>query len=132
MMFVHTVLCVLLLLQALLTFTLAVSTPTHVVADQISKRTTTPYFPEDPPSCPKCQADFDNINSCADASAALADPQSIILNPAGFYDLIKCSCTDTFQSAFPQCVDCFIQTNQTSILDANSADLPSIVSGMRQ
>ncbi|KAG8740663.1 hypothetical protein FRC10_004073 [Ceratobasidium sp. 414] len=58
--------------------------------------------------------------------------QQIILDPVGFYDLIKCSCTDTFQSAFPQCVDCFVQTNQTTVLDTGTHDLPSIVNGMRQ
>ncbi|KAG8689078.1 hypothetical protein FRC08_011129 [Ceratobasidium sp. 394] len=97
-------LCVLVLFQNLVTFTFAVPAPTPVIATHIDKRTA-PYFPEYPPSCPKCQADFDNINSCAQASEALADPQTIILDPVGFYDLIKCSCTDTFQSAFPQCVD---------------------------
>ncbi|KAH7341640.1 hypothetical protein B0J17DRAFT_765668 [Rhizoctonia solani] len=97
---------------------------------------TTPYFPEYPPSCPKCQVDFENINSCADASAALADPQSIILNPVAFYDLIKCACTDTFQSTFPQCVDCFIQTNQTLVIQMDiipgSSELPTVITGMRQ
>ncbi|QRV75516.1 hypothetical protein RhiJN_03531 [Ceratobasidium sp. AG-Ba] len=119
-------------LQNLLSFGLAMPARTPTLSVPTLEKRTKPYFPEYPPSCPKCQAEFDNINSCADASAALADPQSIILNPSGFYDLIKCSCTDTFQSAFPQCVDCFIQTNQTSVLDANTADLPSVVSGMRE
>ncbi|KAG8771925.1 hypothetical protein FRC12_003346 [Ceratobasidium sp. 428] len=121
----------LLFLHTLLTFTLAMPAPTAVADVQMHKRTT-PYFPEYPPSCPKCQAEFDNINSCAEASEALADPRSIILDPVGFYDLIKCSCTDTFQSVFPQCVNCFVQTNQTAVLNYDTADLSSVVSGMRQ
>ncbi|KAG8700997.1 hypothetical protein FRC09_005618 [Ceratobasidium sp. 395] len=131
MVLVSAALWLLLFLQGLSTFTLAMPAPTAVADVQMYKRTT-PYFPEYPPSCPKCQAEFDSINSCAEASEALADPQSIILDPVGFYDLIKCSCTDTFQSVFPQCVDCFIQTNQTAVLDYDTADLPSVVSGMRQ
>ncbi|CAE6462131.1 unnamed protein product [Rhizoctonia solani] len=119
-------------------YALAMPAPTvvKIIEPSTLHKRKAPYFPVYPPSCPKCQVDFDNINSCADASAALTDPQSIILNPVGFYDLIKCACTDTFQSAFPQCVHCFIQTNQTSVIDAditpNSSELPAIVTGMRQ
>jgi len=29
----------------------------------------------------------------------------IIFNPGAFIDIIKCACTDTFQSAYPQCAD---------------------------
>ncbi|GAA5881591.1 hypothetical protein JCM16303_005502 [Sporobolomyces ruberrimus] len=36
----------------------------------------------------------------------------MIFNPASFYNAIKCGCADTFNSAYPQCVDCFVQTNQ--------------------
>ncbi|KAG8703889.1 hypothetical protein FRC11_010374, partial [Ceratobasidium sp. 423] len=52
------------------------STAVKAIQSRTTHKRTTPYFPEYPPSCPKCQADFDDINSCADASAALADPQS--------------------------------------------------------
>ncbi|KAF8604188.1 hypothetical protein BDV93DRAFT_472127, partial [Ceratobasidium sp. AG-I] len=138
MMFLSSILLYALAL-VLLVFAMPTPTPAPVtpgIYKSMTYKRTTPYFPEYPPSCPICEADFDNINSCADASMALADPQSIILNPVGFYDLIKCACTDTFQSAFPQCVDCFIQTNQTSIIEKDvspgSSELPDIVSGMRQ
>jgi hypothetical protein len=79
------------------------------------------------PSCPKCAPSWPNINSCAAAcpvfsnfSMVYNDPldllfhrtpayknpvQQIIFNPGAFIDVIKCSCTDTFQAAFPQCVD---------------------------
>lgn len=33
-------------------------------------------------------------------------------NPAAWYAVIKCGCADVFQAAYPQCVDCFVQTNQ--------------------
>jgi len=42
-----------------------------------------------------------------------------------FIDVIQCACTDTFQSAYPQCVDCFTQTNQTAFLvPQNGQSLP--------
>ncbi|KAH9971944.1 hypothetical protein BGW80DRAFT_1317309 [Lactifluus volemus] len=42
--------------------------------------------------------------------------QKVIFNPGAFIDVIKCSCTDAFQSAFPQGADCFEKTNQTAVL----------------
>lgn len=35
----------------------------------------------------------------------------MIYNPAAWYAVIKCGCADTFQSAYPQCVDCFVQVS---------------------
>ncbi|KIM81955.1 hypothetical protein PILCRDRAFT_45133, partial [Piloderma croceum F 1598] len=49
----------------------------------------------------------------------------IILNPGAFINVILCSCNDTFQSVYPQCVDCFEQTNQTDLLA--TTDAPAIV-----
>uniref|UniRef100_A0A8H7XML5 Uncharacterized protein n=1 Tax=Psilocybe cubensis TaxID=181762 RepID=A0A8H7XML5_PSICU len=57
-------------------------------------------------------------------------PWRIIFNPGAFIDVIRCACADTFKSVFPQCVDCFIQTNQTDVLD--TSDLPSLVGSIRQ
>ena len=37
------------------------------------QRRTTPYFPPDPPSCPICERDYWNINSCAQACPVLAN-----------------------------------------------------------
>jgi hypothetical protein len=54
----------------------------------------------------------------------------VIFNPGAFIDVIKCACVDTFQSVFPQCVDCFIQTGQENVL--NSPNLPAVVDGMRK
>ncbi|KAI0072305.1 hypothetical protein K474DRAFT_1605370 [Panus rudis PR-1116 ss-1] len=92
---------------------------------QILKRTD-PFFPDQPPSCPICAQSY----PCAQAAPVLANFSMVIFNPGAFIDVIKCACTDTFQSAFPQCVDCFIKTNQSDVL--NTPDLPGIVNGMRQ
>ncbi|KAF5366734.1 hypothetical protein D9758_006564 [Tetrapyrgos nigripes] len=93
-------------------------------------RRTDPTFPPDPPSCPICQQNYDRINNCAQAAPVLANFSEIIFNPGAFINVIQCACTETFQSVFPQCVDCFVQTNQTQVL--NAPDLNSVVSGMRQ
>jgi len=53
-------------------------------------------------------------------------------SPLLFIDVIQCACADTFQSAYPQCVDCFEQTNQTGFLEpSNGANLSSIVTNIR-
>ncbi|KDQ08909.1 hypothetical protein BOTBODRAFT_138257 [Botryobasidium botryosum FD-172 SS1] len=93
-------------------------------------RTAEPVFPSQPPSCPICQASYPSISHCAEASDAFTDPSQILLDPQAFISVIECSCTDTFQSVFPQCVDCFIQTNQSGVLTPTQ-NLPSIVTGMR-
>jgi len=90
---------------------------------------TTPYFPSDPPSCPICEKDYGTINSCAQACPVLANLSMIIFNPGAFIDVIQCACTDTFRSAFPQCVDCFGRTNQTWVLDQDSS-LPAVVNNL--
>ncbi|PBK85696.1 hypothetical protein ARMGADRAFT_999456 [Armillaria gallica] len=91
---------------------------------------TTPYFPDSPASCPICEQNYASIQNCAEAAPVLANFSMIIFNPGAFVDVIQCACTETFQSVFPQCVDCFQATNQTDVLEGN--DLPSIVSGMRK
>ncbi|GLB44514.1 hypothetical protein LshimejAT787_1701410 [Lyophyllum shimeji] len=98
----------------------------------LQRRTTPPFFPQTPASCPICAQNYDLINSCAAAAPVLANFTNVIFNPGAFVDVIKCACTDTFQSAYPQCVDCFTQTNQTQVLNYNTQDLPSIVAGMRK
>jgi len=89
-----------------------------------------PYFPDSPPSCPICEKDWPNMQSCANSCAVFANPALIIFAPQTFLDVIKCSCTETFKAAFPQCVDCFTLTNQTDVLQAQN--LPSVLDGMRQ
>ncbi|KAF4611730.1 hypothetical protein D9613_003908 [Agrocybe pediades] len=109
----------------------------------LQRRATDPVFPDSPPSCPICQQGYPNIQGCAQAAPVLANFSMIIFNPGAFIDVIKCACADTFQSVFPQCVDCvaykftihlvlksFIQTNQTDVLD--TSDLPGIVGDIRR
>ncbi|KAH8114873.1 hypothetical protein DFH11DRAFT_1508273 [Phellopilus nigrolimitatus] len=90
-----------------------------------------PSFPASPASCPICSQNYANIDSCAAAAPVLANFSMVIFNPGAFIDVIKCSCTDTFRSAYPQCVDCFTQTNQTSFLSAPASELPDILTGIR-
>jgi len=54
----------------------------------------------------------------------------IIFNPGAFIDVLECACTDTFRSAFPQCVDCFGQTNQTWVYGEDDT-LPAVVNNLR-
>ncbi|KAK0477027.1 hypothetical protein IW261DRAFT_1488276 [Armillaria novae-zelandiae] len=80
---------------------------------------TTPYFPDSPASCPICEQNYSSIQNCAEAAPVLANFSYAFVN------VIECACTETFQSVFPQCVDCFQATNQTDILEGNN--LPSII-----
>ncbi|KAI0772437.1 hypothetical protein BD413DRAFT_436962, partial [Trametes elegans] len=99
------------------------------LVDLARRQDAQPDFPEQPPSCPICEQNFGSIDSCAQAAPVLANFSMVIFNPGAFLDVIKCACADTFQSAYPQCVDCFTQTNQTQFL--NSENLPSVVEGIR-
>ena len=111
------------------------------------------YFPESPPSCQICEMNFGNIDSCANASIVFANitnvspprgimelctelshdgSKKVIYNPLLFIDVINCACTDTFKSTYPQCVDCFEQTNQTVFLEpSGGANLSTIVTNIR-
>jgi len=91
------------------------------------------YFPDYPPSCQICEQNYNNIDSCANASIVFANISEILYSPLQFLSVINCACTDTFKSAYPQCVDCFEQTNQTVFLEpANGANLSSIVTNIRE
>ncbi|TRM63250.1 hypothetical protein BD626DRAFT_431892 [Schizophyllum amplum] len=98
--------------------------------DGLQLRTTEPYFPDDPASCPICEQNYGDIDGCIQAAPVLANFSMIIFNPGAFIDVIRCACTDTFKSVFPQCADCFVKTNQSDVLDA--PDLPDVVDGMRK
>jgi len=113
----------------------AEATPSPVVPRQAPEAQ--PTFPPSPPSCPICAQNFGSIDSCAQAAPVLANFTEVLFNPGAFLSVITCACSDTFQSAYPQCVDCFIQTNQTQFLNISS-DLPdpsstgsSILTGIR-
>ncbi|KLO06616.1 hypothetical protein SCHPADRAFT_837841 [Schizopora paradoxa] len=111
------------------------SVPVHSLSLSLTPRQIRddgPVFPDQPPSCPICEQNYGNINSCAAACPVFANFSMILFNPGAFITVIQCACTDTFQSAYPQCVDCFEQTNQTSFLNVSSAnDVPSILTGIR-
>ncbi|GAA5838175.1 hypothetical protein JCM3766R1_001848 [Sporobolomyces carnicolor] len=89
-----------------------VATTPALLSRQYVAGESVPYFPQDIASCQTCQPGWDGISSCAKAAPAFEFPELAKLNPASFYNAIKCGCTDTFNSAYPQCVDCFVQTNQ--------------------
>jgi len=129
-----------LLLTLWISFNLPVSRATPValveredIAERdagLEKRT---YFPDYPPSCQICEQHYSEIDSCANASIVFSDVATIMYNPLMFFSVIECACTDTFQSAYPQCVDCFEQTNQTVFLEpTNGQNLSSVITGMRQ
>ncbi|KDR78271.1 hypothetical protein GALMADRAFT_245362 [Galerina marginata CBS 339.88] len=105
------------------------ASPSRLAQSLALQRRTDPTFPPSPPSCPICEQGYPNIQGCAQAAPVLANFSMIIFNPGAFIDVIKCACADTFQSVFPQCVDCFIQTNQTQVLD--TSNLPGIVAAIR-
>jgi len=108
------------------------ASPVPVPVATVTTTTVQPYFPDTPPSCPICARGYPSINSCAQAAPALANLTSVIFNPGAFIDVIRCACTDAFQSTFPQCVDCFERTNQTAVLDSVDVNLPSLVKTIRQ
>ncbi|KAG6910388.1 hypothetical protein DXG01_011103 [Tephrocybe rancida] len=116
---------------------LAIATPTNRLQEAVLfkrelQQRTVPFFPDTPASCPICAQNYDGINSCAAAAPLLTNFTNVIFNPGAFIDVIKCACTDTFQSAYPQCVDCFTQTNQTQVLNYDTANLPSLVGNIRK
>ncbi|CAO1620753.1 unnamed protein product [Parajaminaea phylloscopi] len=92
-----------------------------------------PTFPAQYASCPKCQADYWKISSCAQASSAFQNDTTIFSDPTKYYSIIKCACTDTFQAVYPQCLDCFQHTDQCWYLgtDPKGTGAPAIVSNMR-
>lgn len=66
-----------------------------------------PTFPADIASCQKCEPEYPKISSCAMASSAFQNGTTIFSDPTKYYSIIKCACADTFQAAYPQCLDCF-------------------------
>lgn len=91
--------------------------------------------------------DYSSINSCAEASPVLSNftmvspsaststtksspphwYQQIMFNPSAFIEVIKCACTDTFQSAFPQCVDWYVFSPMQSFLDGETLESSPLV-----
>lgn len=92
-----------------------------------------PTFPAQYASCPKCEANYSKISSCAQASSAFQNGTTVFSDPTKYYSIIKCACTDTFQAVYPQCLDCFQHTNQCWYLgtDPQGSGAPAIISNMR-
>ncbi|SPO39147.1 uncharacterized protein PSFLO_04626 [Pseudozyma flocculosa] len=112
------------------------TTPSKRQADQPSVPLASmgpPTFPAEFPSCPKCEADYGKLSSCMGAASVFANSTSIFNNPMAYINVIRCACTDTFQSVFPQCVDCFQHTNQCYYLgtDPQGTGAGSLTSNIR-
>ncbi|PWN45369.1 hypothetical protein IE81DRAFT_320111 [Ceraceosorus guamensis] len=92
-----------------------------------------PTFPANIPSCPKCQEKYSSLSSCMQASSVFENSTNIFNSPWDYISVIKCACTDTFQAVYPQCVDCFQNTNQCWWLgtDPEGTGAPQIVTNMR-
>lgn len=92
-----------------------------------------PTFPASIASCQKCEPNYPKISSCAMASSAFQNGTTIFSDPTKYYSIIKCACADTFQAAYPQCLDCFQHTNQCWYLgtDPQGSQAPAIISNMR-
>ncbi|EST07892.2 hypothetical protein PSEUBRA_003017 [Kalmanozyma brasiliensis GHG001] len=92
-----------------------------------------PRFPSDIPSCPKCEAQYSSLSSCMGASSVFANATSIFNDPIAYINVIRCACTDTFQSVYPQCLDCFQRTDQCYYLgtDPQGTGADKVVSNLR-
>lgn len=92
-----------------------------------------PKFPADIPSCPKCEANYGSLSNCMGAAAVFANATSIFNDPFAYINVIRCACTDTFQSVFPQCVDCFQHTDQCYYIgtDPKGTGAPSLITNIR-
>ncbi|KAF7369805.1 hypothetical protein MVEN_00313100 [Mycena venus] len=85
---------------------------------------TEPQFPSSPPSC----GNYDNIKLCITVIPVVANFTTVIANPGSFVDVLTCGCSDTFNATFPQCVDCFEDTNQQAVL--NISDPDAVLTGL--
>lgn len=68
-----------------------------------------------------------------EASAVFENATNIFNSPLKYIDVLKCSCTDTFQAVYPQCLDCFQRTGQCQYLgtDPKGTGAPAIVGNLR-
>ncbi|KAJ6463545.1 hypothetical protein C8R45DRAFT_1026124 [Mycena sanguinolenta] len=86
------------------------------------RNTTTPDFPSSPASCGLCAQNYSSISLCISAIPVVANFTTVIENPGSFVDVITCGCSPTFNVTFPECVDCFENTNQQSALNISDPD----------
>ncbi|KAJ7161054.1 hypothetical protein C8R46DRAFT_1106369 [Mycena filopes] len=113
-----------------LAFVLASPAPTPLGTTSVWSRDDTPepQFPSSPASCGQCQQNYDNIKLCMSLVPIMADSSTIIKNPSDFIAVLTCSCTEPFKSTFPECVDCFQNTNQDAVL--NITDTDAVMQGL--
>ncbi|KZV69066.1 hypothetical protein PENSPDRAFT_753629 [Peniophora sp. CONT] len=121
--------CTLLLVLLFNIYLVSASPALPSSSEEVLVKRTTPEFPDNIPSCGICAGNYSSISSCAAAVPVLQNFTTVIFNPGAFIDVIKCACTDTFQAAYPQCVDCFERTNQTALL--NDDNLAGTLEGLR-
>ncbi|KAF7373627.1 hypothetical protein MSAN_00573100 [Mycena sanguinolenta] len=117
---------------------------------------TTPDFPSSPASCGLCaQAsapfspylspnstlahvyvplplnpglNYSSIELCITVIPVVANFTTVIENPGSFADVLTCGCSPTFNITFPECVDCFENTNQQQFL--NISDPDAVLTGL--
>ncbi|KAJ7042956.1 hypothetical protein C8F04DRAFT_58290 [Mycena alexandri] len=71
---------------------------------------------------------YDNIKLCMSLVPIMANSSTVIANPGSFIDVLTCGCTEPFKSTFPECVDCFENTNQDAVL--NITDVDAVMQGL--
>jgi hypothetical protein len=86
-----------------------------------------PQFPASPASCGLCQQNYDSIKLCISVVPIMVNFTTVIENPGSFVNVISCACGDQFKTTFPQCIDCFEQTDQESFL--NMPDPDAVIEG---
>ncbi|KAJ7353126.1 hypothetical protein DFH08DRAFT_855995 [Mycena albidolilacea] len=84
--------------------------------------TTEPQFPASPASCGVCSQNYDSIKLCISVIPVVANFTTVIDNPGSFVNVLTCGCSDTFNTTFPECVDCFENTNQQAVLNMDDPD----------
>ncbi|KAJ7153443.1 hypothetical protein C8R43DRAFT_1001939 [Mycena crocata] len=89
-----------------------------------------PQFPASPASCGQCQQNYDSIKLCISVAPVMANFSTVISNPGSFINVITCACTEPFKTTFPQCVDCFENTDQQAVL--NMPDPDAVIEGINK
>ncbi|KAJ7270641.1 hypothetical protein B0H12DRAFT_1093219 [Mycena haematopus] len=81
-----------------------------------------PDFPSSPPSCGLCAQNYSSIELCITVIPVVANFTTVLDNPGSFVDVLTCGCSTTFNITFPECVDCFENTNQQDVLNMDDPD----------
>ncbi|KAJ6625947.1 hypothetical protein B0H10DRAFT_1782192, partial [Mycena sp. CBHHK59/15] len=73
---------------------------------------------------------YTEIQLCISVAPVMANFSTVISNPGSFINVITCACTDPFKTTFPECVDCFENTDQEDVL--NMSDLDAVIEGINK